>query len=76
MNTREHRESVVYDRLEEQIRHEAYLLWQNEGRPTGRELGHWEAARELVRHRPHDLPATDGRRDEEPVLRELGAAEP
>ena len=76
MNTREHRESVVHDRLEEQIRREAYLLWQKEGRPPGRELEHWEAARELVRHRAPETAAAGGRPGDEPVLQETGAVEP
>ena len=42
---------------EAQIQHEAYLLWQEEGRPAGRDLEHWLAARELLRHRHGRAPA-------------------
>lgn len=33
---------------EERIRAWAYRLWEEEGRPEGRESVHWERARELV----------------------------
>lgn len=36
------------DDTQERIRQWAYRLWQEEGRPEGRELVHWEKARELV----------------------------
>lgn len=42
---------------EAQIQHEAYLLWLEEGRPAGRDLEHWLAARELLRHRHGRAPA-------------------
>lgn len=51
MKTREHREKQVGVPLEE-VRHEAYKLWQQEGCPSGRELDHWLAAKEIVKHRP------------------------
>jgi hypothetical protein len=51
MNTREHREIRPRGDPTEEIRREAYLLWQQEGCPQGRELDHWLAAQELVRHR-------------------------
>ncbi len=35
----------------DEIRHEAYLLWQQEGCPSDRELDHWLAAKERVRQR-------------------------
>ena len=38
---------------EDEIRHEAYLLWLADGRAPGRELEHWHAARETLRHRVH-----------------------
>jgi hypothetical protein len=68
MKTREHRGTVKVDRTEEQIRHEAYRLWQQEGCPEGRELEHWLTAKEIVHHRRHE--ATDERkvRDEEVLL--------
>jgi hypothetical protein len=42
---------------EAQIQHEAYRLWLEEGRPAGRDLEHWLAARELLRHRHGRAPA-------------------
>lgn len=45
---------------EAQIQHEAYLLWLEEGRPAGRDLDHWLAARELLRHRHGRGPAAAG----------------
>ena len=42
---------------EAQIQHEAYRHWQEEGRPAGRDLEHWLAARELLRHRHGRAPA-------------------
>ena len=42
---------------EAQIQHEAYLLWLEAGRPAGRDLEHWLAARELLRHRHGRAPA-------------------
>lgn len=49
---------------EEEIRHTAYLLWLENGRPAGHDLEHWLAARELLRHRatPPDRPARAKRR--------------
>lgn len=37
------------------IRERAYWLWEQEGRPDGREWDHWERAREEIDCRP---PAT------------------
>lgn len=58
MKTREHR--VTRPRFDptEEIRHEAYLLWQQEGCPAGRELDHWLAAQELVKHRTRQIRTT------------------
>lgn len=42
---------------EAQIQHEAYRLWLEAGRPAGRDLEHWLAARELLRHRHGRAPA-------------------
>ena len=36
---------------EQEIQHAAYLLWIEEGRPAGRDLEFWHAARELLVHR-------------------------
>lgn len=64
MKTREHREIRLRGEPTEEIRREAYLLWQQEGCPEGRELDHWLAAQELVKHRPrHVHPATDDERE-------------
>ncbi len=35
----------------DEIRHEAYLLWLQDGCPEGREVDHWLAAKEIVQHR-------------------------
>lgn len=36
---------------EAEIQHAAYLLWIENGRPEGRDLEHWLAAREMLCHR-------------------------
>ena len=36
---------------EAEIQHAAYLLWIEDGRPEGRDLQHWLAAKELLLHR-------------------------
>lgn len=36
---------------EAEIQHAAYLLWIEEGRPEGRDVEHWHAAREMLCHR-------------------------
>ena len=33
---------------QERVRQRAYRLWEEEGRPEGREQAHWEMAEELV----------------------------
>lgn len=53
MKTREHRVNHPRGDLTEEIRREAYLLWQKDGCPPDRELDHWLAAQEIVRHRRH-----------------------
>ncbi len=64
MKTREHREIRLRGEPTEEIRREAYLLWQQEGCPEGRELDHWLAAQELVKHRSRPAhPATDDERE-------------
>jgi len=57
MHTREHREIRPRGDLSEEIRHEAYLLWQQDGCPEGRELDHWLAAQGLVKHRARHVRA-------------------
>jgi hypothetical protein len=46
------KESVMKEReeraLEERIRQRAYRLWEEEGRPEGRDEVHWDKAAELV----------------------------
>lgn len=36
---------------EQEIQHAAYLLWLENGRPEGRDMDHWLAAKELLVHR-------------------------
>lgn len=36
---------------EAEIQHAAYLLWIENGRPEGRDLEHWLAAKEMLTHR-------------------------
>lgn len=36
------------DDTEQRIREQAHRLWEEEGRPHGREIDHWEQARFLV----------------------------
>ncbi len=51
MKTRDHRQTLVQQDLNEQIRTQAYALWQQEYCPSGRALDHWLAAEEIVRRR-------------------------
>ena len=51
MNTRIIRQAVVQLDLDEQIRQQAYELWQQENNPQGRALDHWLAASDIVRRR-------------------------
>jgi hypothetical protein len=46
---------------EAEIQHAAYLLWIESGRPEGRDLEHWLAAKEMLCHR-HGRDAGTGRR--------------
>ena len=40
---------------EAEIQHAAYLLWVEDGRPEGRNLEHWQQAKEMLVHRQaHD----------------------
>ena len=52
----------VPEPTEAEIQHAAYLLWIEDGKPEGRELDHWLAAREKLRHRPGRKARTRGRR--------------
>jgi hypothetical protein len=47
------RKNILHTRQpsEAEIQHAAYLLWIEDGRPEGRDLQHWLAARELLLHR-------------------------
>ena len=38
----------VLDDREDRVRKRAYQLWEQEGRPPGREMDHWDEASELV----------------------------
>lgn len=46
------------DSVEKDIQHAAYFLWEQAGRPAGRDQEFWFAARERLRHRApvHKLP--------------------
>lgn len=52
---------VLPEPTEAEIQHTAYLLWLEDGRPEGRDLEHWHAARQLLTHR-HGRDARTGRR--------------
>lgn len=69
MKIREHREIRPRTEPTDEIRHEAYLLWQKDGCQPGHELDHWLAAQEIVRHRrrPHVPSGPDDSR--EPTFR-------
>ena len=45
---------------ETEIQHAAYLLWIEEDRVEGRDLDHWLAAKELLRHRHGHAAAAPG----------------
>lgn len=48
---REHRPTSAHRDLEEQIRRQAYYLWQAEKCPDDRALAHWLAAEKMfIRH--------------------------
>lgn len=34
-----------------EIQHAAYLLWIEAGRPEGKDLEHWQTAKEMLSHR-------------------------
>ena len=50
----------AHEPTELEIQHAAYLLWIEEGRPEGRDLDHWLAAKEMLSHR-HGRDATTRR---------------
>ncbi len=52
---------IRHEPSEAEIQHAAYLLWIEEGRPEGRDLEHWLAAKEMLTHR-HGRDATTHRR--------------
>ena len=41
---------LPFEPAEHEIQKCAYFLWQEEGRPAGRDLNIWLTAKELVRH--------------------------
>lgn len=43
--------TLTLEPSEEEIQHAAYFLWEAEGKPVGRDLEIWLAARERLRHR-------------------------
>ncbi len=68
-----HTHSPLPDLDEAEIQHAAYLLWIEEGRPEGRDLDHWIAAKELLRHH-HGRSIARTRRP--PAKSEIPAATP
>jgi hypothetical protein len=60
MKTKIVRKPPFREPTELEIQHAAYLLWIEEGRPEGRDLEHWLAAKELLCHR-HGRDATTRR---------------
>jgi hypothetical protein len=53
--------NAISEPTESEIQHAAYLLWVESGRPEGRDLDHWLAAKEMLCHR-HGRDATTRRR--------------
>lgn len=53
--------------MEPEIQHAAYFLWEEAGRPEGRDMEIWFAAKEFLKHR---TPAS-GRRLRGPALENL-----
>ena len=56
-----HKKITTHEPSEQEIQHAAYLLWVEDGRPEGRDLEHWMAAKEMLCHR-HGRDATTGHR--------------
>ena len=52
--------AIPHEPTEQEIQHAAYLLWIENGRPEGRDLEHWLAAKEMLCHR-HGRDAKTGR---------------
>ncbi len=59
---------MAQDSDEDRIRRKAFELWEAEGRPHGRDLDHWEQAREII--------ATEDSYASTLLPRETGAEEP
>ncbi|MBB5574243.1 DUF2934 domain-containing protein [Rhizobium paranaense] len=53
--------------LEKEIRERAYSIWENEGRPEGRHLEHWERAEKQINGEFH-LDKTEIEGDDVPKL--------
>lgn len=51
MKTKTARTIPFREPTEQEIQHAAYLLWIENGRPEGRDLEHWLAAKEMLCHR-------------------------
>jgi hypothetical protein len=43
--------NTTHEPSELEIQHAAYLLWIEAGRPEGKDLEHWQAAKEMLSHR-------------------------
>lgn len=63
---------ALHEPSEREIQHAAYLLWIEDGRPEGRDLDHWLAAKEMLCHR-HGRDATT-RRPAPEIVAPLAAA--
>lgn len=51
----------VFEPTDQQIQHTAYLMWDAAGKPAGRDLEIWLAAKERVKHgTPAHVPAPRG----------------
>ena len=50
-------QDFIPEPTEAEIQHEAYLLWIESGRLSGRDLDNWFAAKELLRHRHARTPS-------------------
>jgi hypothetical protein len=70
MKTREHRETRTRVEPTEEIRHEAYQIWQREGCPPGHELDHWLMAQEVLRHRRRTHVSSSPDDSREPKVRD------
>jgi len=53
---------TVSEPSEEQIQIAAYYLWLESGRAHGRDVEHWFAAREMLRHQHREAPGTRGKK--------------